>query len=100
MKRDVIHSTATVAYNNTCYPLFRKRSCITVDRDNSTTPDINVGLMQRSIMRLEYNHCSENDVHRINEASRLRNAWMMVGPLEPHFGGQGAKMSNKLRKSR
>ena len=37
---------------NTCYHLFRKRClCITVDRDNNTTPAI--------IMRLEYNHCNE-----------------------------------------
>ena len=33
------------------YNLFRKRSCITVNRDNNTT--------HRSIMRLEYSHCNE-----------------------------------------
>ena len=26
-----------------------------------------------------------------NEASHLRNAWTMVGQLEPHFRGQGTK---------
>ena len=30
-----------------------------------------------------------------NEASHLRNAWTMVGPLAPHFGGQGTTMSNR-----
>ena len=42
---------------NTCYHLFRKGSCITVDRNNKTTPAIFV--MHRSIMRLDYNHCNE-----------------------------------------
>ena len=35
-----------------------------------------------------------------NEARHLRNAWTAVGPLEPHFRGQGAKMSNGLHNSK
>ena len=50
-KRDVAHPTATVVYN-TCYHLFRKRSCITDDRDNNTRPIV--------ILTLEYDHCTEN----------------------------------------
>ena len=40
-----------------CYHFFRKRSCITLDRDNNMTPAIYV--IYRSRMRLEYNHCNE-----------------------------------------
>ena len=36
--------------SDTCYHLFRKRSCTTVNRGNNMTPAINVGLLQRSIM--------------------------------------------------
>ena len=40
-KRDVTHHTTTVVYN-ACFHFLRKRSWITVDRDNNTTPAIYV----------------------------------------------------------
>ena len=42
---------------------------------------------------MKNSHSSDNDVPR-----NLRNAWRTVGQLEPHFRGQGAKMSNRLHK--
>ena len=50
------YPTATVVYN-TWYHFFRKCPCITVDRDNNTTPAIYE--MNRSIRRLEYTRCNE-----------------------------------------
>ena len=57
-KRDVTRPTATVV-NNTCHNLFRKRSCITIGRDNNRTPAIYV--MHESLIKLEYNHCNERE---------------------------------------
>ena len=68
------------------YHLFRKLSCIAVHRDNNTTPAIYV--MHRSITT-----AARMTSPAAIEASHLRNAWTTVGQLEPHFRGQGAKMS-------
>ena len=67
------HSDCRIIYP-TCYHLSRKRSCITIDRDNNTTPAIYV--MHRSINRLELPWTTPLTGSEIDRSTRV--VWILL----------------------